>query len=289
MRSIGLLRTHLDQEVVDEPVVRALKIVKRTGEIIGLIDWVNPVEYDDHTYIDTTGLNWGSVSIAVNEGPSKWEFDVSDTDRIDPLEVKLGLFDNAQITMFEVVPDLPDIAFNVIWEGDAGQVTFNPETGFVEFECVGILGRATVRLIERYSPMCRALFGDNRCKVDRDSITVFNVTVAAVSLDGFYVTVSGVSEGDDYFNLCKIVAVDGPIEGRQAEIKDWTNGTQVLRLYVPLIGLEVGDLINIVPGCSYDIVDETGCPRWANILNYQGEPHVPGQEAASVTRREWGE
>lgn len=70
----------------------------------------------------------------------------------------------------------------------------------------------------------------------------------------------------------------GPNAGRSIEIKAWTQATGRIELFLPMgYAVRVGDLFRIHPGCDKRL--DTCIDRFANVLNFRGEPYVPGQDA----------
>jgi hypothetical protein len=61
-----------------------------------------------------------------------------------------------------------------------------------------------------------------------------------------------------------------------------------LLTYIPLdVALDPGDTLTLFPGC--DLTNgPLGCLRWANCINQQADPFVPGQDARNINYREWG-
>jgi len=70
----------------------------------------------------------------------------------------------------------------------------------------------------------------------------------------------------------------GPNAGRSIEVKAWTQATGRVELFLPMgYAIRVGDLFRIHPGCDKRL--DTCIARFANVLNFRGEPYVPGQDA----------
>jgi uncharacterized phage protein (TIGR02218 family) len=61
-------------------------------------------------------------------------------------------------------------------------------------------------------------------------------------------------------------------------MKAWTQATGRAELFLPMgYAIRVGDLFRIHPGCDKRL--DTCITRFANVLNFRGEPYVPGQDA----------
>ena len=70
----------------------------------------------------------------------------------------------------------------------------------------------------------------------------------------------------------------GPNAGRAIEVKAWTQTTGRLELLFPVgYAIRVGDLFRLHPGCDKRL--DTCIDRFANVLNFRGEPYVPGQDS----------
>jgi hypothetical protein len=70
----------------------------------------------------------------------------------------------------------------------------------------------------------------------------------------------------------------GANAGRSIEVKGWTQAAGQIELFLPMgYAIEIGDLFRIHPGCDKRL--DTCIARFANVLNFRGEPYVPGQDA----------
>lgn len=66
--------------------------------------------------------------------------------------------------------------------------------------------------------------------------------------------------------------------GRAMEVKAWTASTARLELFLAMgYPIRVGDAFRIHPGCDKRL--DTCIDRFANVLNFRGEPYVPGQDS----------
>jgi uncharacterized phage protein (TIGR02218 family) len=69
----------------------------------------------------------------------------------------------------------------------------------------------------------------------------------------------------------------GSNAGRSIEVKSWTQATGNLELFLPMgYAIESGDLFRIRPGCNKRL--DTCIDHFANVLNFRGEPYVPGAD-----------
>jgi uncharacterized phage protein (TIGR02218 family) len=69
----------------------------------------------------------------------------------------------------------------------------------------------------------------------------------------------------------------GASAGRSIEVKSWTQATGRVELLLPPgYPISPGDVFHIRPGCDKRL--DACIDRFANILNFRGEPYVPGQD-----------
>lgn len=69
----------------------------------------------------------------------------------------------------------------------------------------------------------------------------------------------------------------GDNAGRAIEVKSWVQATGQIALFLPPgYAVQVGDAFRVHPGCDKRL--NTCAGRFANVLNFRGEPYVPGQD-----------
>ncbi|MBX6321728.1 MAG: DUF2163 domain-containing protein [Rhodospirillaceae bacterium] len=94
----------------------------------------------------------------------------------------------------------------------------------------------------------------------------------------FAVTITEPRATDGWFAGGGLTWESGANAGRTCEVKTWTQAGSLVELYLP-VGYPVapGDRFRIHPGCDKRLA--TCRDRFANILNFRGEPYVPGSDA----------
>lgn len=102
------------------------------------------------------------------------------------------------------------------------------------------------------------------------TLSEVDTTISAFAFRPLYVF-----EDDGYYDGGLLVWETGRNAGRAQEIKTWAGGVVTL-FQRPFWAPEPGDRIVLHPGC--DKRRGTCIDKFANILNFRGEPDVPGQD-----------
>lgn len=106
--------------------------------------------------------------------------------------------------------------------------------------------------------------------------TRHGVVATVTSNSVFTLTITESRAVDDWFNGGALTFETGNNAGITIEVRDWVNSTSSVTLFLTApYDVQVGDLVRIYPGC--DKRDATCSGRFSNILNFRGEPFVPGE------------
>ncbi len=121
---------------------------------------------------------------------------------------------------------------------------------------------------EQTSPSCRATLGDRRCRIDlrgRSVRRIANVSGATVSL------VSPVAGG--MFAFGSLLWLDGPRAGIVERVL--ANDATQVTLAEPVV-IAGSHAVELREGCDRQLA--TCRSRFANVANFRGEPHLPGND-----------
>ena len=133
-------------------------------------------------------------------------------------------------------------------------VTYEPESGFAASEI-----RSGVDLDD---PLFRAFGSVTAVTGDR--------SFAASELGGF---------AAGWFTLGRLTWTSGPNAGRVAEVANHeviAGARRLALLEAPVRPIAVGHGFVVRAGCDKRL--ETCCDRFANVANFRGFPHIPGQD-----------
>ena len=102
------------------------------------------------------------------------------------------------------------------------------------------------------------------------------MTGTVTAVDSTYAfTDSARTQMNDYCTYGLVTFTSGANSGTSMEVRDYNAG--VFGLFLPMPNaIMVGDHYSAVAGC--DKTFETCIGKFANALNFRGEPHVPGTD-----------
>jgi uncharacterized phage protein (TIGR02218 family) len=82
---------------------------------------------------------------------------------------------------------------------------------------------------------------------------------------------------DGWFDGGVLIWETGDNAGRAIEVKSWLQASGAITLFLPPgYAIRVGDALRVHPGCDKRL--DTCAGRFGNVLNFRGEPYVPGQD-----------
>jgi len=99
----------------------------------------------------------------------------------------------------------------------------------------------------------------------------------AIDRKTFEIDVTEARAVDDWFNVGAATFESGLNQGRSMEIKDWIAADSRVVLYLALPNdIQVGDELRLYPGCDKTLA--TCRDKFDNVINFRGEPFVPGSD-----------
>ena len=200
------------------------------------------------------------------------------SDRITETDILDGRWDNAAVELWRV--NWADTGQRVLMRrGAIGQIRRGRLAFVAEVRSLAhVLGQTVGRT---YQASCDAALGDARCGVDlEDPAFKGSGAVIDVLRDRAFTTSGLAAFASGWFTFGKVEWVSGTNAGRQAEVlgHDVTDGIAVLTLLeAPVRTIAEGDSFTIHAGCDKRM--ETCGAKFANVANFRGFPHIPGQDA----------
>lgn len=181
-----------------------------------------------------------------------------------------GLFDNAKIEIF--LANWADLSMGRITlrTGTLGNV--KRADGRFTAEVRGIADKLQQSYGLLYSRLCRVDLGSPACTVNLAPLTDDEAIVDVVSGDTFTIATS---RPGSFFTFGTCTFLTGQNAGAAIEILQHVGST--IQLFTPLPRpMTSGDEVRLVAGCDKTI--ETCHAKFNNVINFRGEPHVPGND-----------
>lgn len=288
------MRTHLASEVTSLALL--WRIVRQDGVEFHFTthdeDIVFPAGASPETrYLSTGGFAQSAITNEAGMNVQDAEvFAWLSDESITVEELRAGLFDGAEVYLSAV--NYKDLSLGQVMlrRGWLGECIATPEGRF-KTELRGFAELLQAPNGQVYGPECRAELGDTRCGVDLAAYTS-SVTITAV-IDRRTFEVSGAASSEpDYYLGGVFTFTSGPNAGRSMEVAAWgvgsPTGSPMGTPFSPTVTLflpsgympQVGDTGTLRPGCDKTLAM---CgERYGNILNYRGEPYLPGLDAMLV-------
>ena len=184
-------------------------------------------------------------------------------------DLQAGRWDGAAVRIFMIDWTEPGAEQVVLARGEIGDVSM--EGGAFSAELRGMAAVLERPVCEQTSPECRASLGDRRCRVDRAART--RVT-RLLSFDEDVAVVADAAAGNAY-GYGRLRWIGGANSGLQSRIA-LSSGTRLMLSEPPPFMPAAGDLVAISEGCDRSF--DTCRTRFANGVNFRGEPHLPGMD-----------
>ena len=144
---------------------------------------------------------------------------ILDAAAITEADIMAGKYDFAEIEIFMV--NVTDLTQGSVTHrrGWLGEVSL--KNGQFVAEVRGLAQKLQQNIVELYSPTCRAVFGDGRCKVNLASYTVGG-TVNTITSRQVFIS-NSMTQAAGYFSGGEIRWLTGANAGRRMEIKEFAN------------------------------------------------------------------
>lgn len=255
-------------------VATALRIERKDGAIFAFTSADRDAVIDGVRYLSAPGLEISNVSSAAGFAVDNLELTVFPDDVLLTRDSFVaGLWQGGRFELFEY--NWADIAMgrNVLKRGWLGESRLRAEAVTVELRS---LRQALQQQVGSYTTQtCRWRLGDARCTVDLAPLT--HMGTVATSPDRY--TLTGLAAADDYYTEGVVQFTSGYNAGVSRKVRTFAGNTFTLATPLPLEALP-GDAFTAIAGCRKRLQD---CrDTFVNVLNFGGEPHIPGIDALTA-------
>lgn len=254
------------------------RVTRSDGEIFGFTEHDKDLEIDGVTYRAGTGWTAGAQRSETGLSAARTSsFGGLDSQVITASDIDNGLWDYSRVEILRVNWSDP----TQYWLAVTGEITDikRSEVGF-EAEISGLSARLNRKIGRVFSRTCDAELGDARCGVDLENADYIRSVTIADTQGSDEWGVTGAEDRDAGWFRHGVARFDtGPNAGAQLRITDHTIVQGETRIRVerpPSVAVSVADTLTLQAGC--DKTDATCRLKFSNLINFQGFPHMPGND-----------
>jgi uncharacterized phage protein (TIGR02218 family) len=261
------MRVFFDREL--DTVATFWRIYRRDGTALAFTSHNRDLSFGGITHLAAPGMIPAAIRLTSELANDSAEVEGAlNHDSIREADLAAGVFDEAAIEIGAV--DWTSLDHHTLYTGQIGRIEDNQAQFTAELRSAKSLLEQD--LVPRTSPTCRATFCGPGCGLPATRYTAV-LPVAAVDLDGNRVQIAGI-DGEAYF-AGRLRFMAGPQTGVAFGIVD--AGEDGLVLDRPLVpGTAIGTLAELRQGCDHTVA--TCASRFANAVNFRGEPFLPGND-----------
>ena len=255
------------------------RLSRADGEALGFTDHDLPLTFDGTLFEPESGFSASEIRAGSDLAVDAQEAEgVLSSDRITETDILDGRWDNAAVEVWRVNWAAPDQRV-LMRRGAVGQIRRGKLAFVAEVRSLAhVLGQTVGRV---FQAGCDAELGDVRCRVNLNAVAFRGVGSVTERLrDRAFVAAGLGAFASGWFAQGTLTWGSGANAGRCAEVllHDVTGGLVTLTLLeAPLRAITAGDSFTVTAGC--DKRAETCGAKFANIVNFRGFPHIPGQDA----------
>jgi uncharacterized phage protein (TIGR02218 family) len=264
----ALLNTHMQGG--STTLADLLKITRKDGAVYAFTSAGDDVVISGVTYLATQGLDISSIEVSAGLAVDNLELTtLDDGTTFSQFDVLSGKWNNADFIISRYNWQYPEDGVEVRMVGTIGQVRMM--RGSVVAELRGLQQALQQPIGSITSKTCRARLGDTLCTKDLTAFTFTGSVTTATSSQVF--TDSTKAQDADYFAEGILTWTSGVNSGLTVKVKSFAAG--VFTLMLPMIGaVALTDTFSVIAGCQKRLSDCS--TKFDNVLNFQGEPHLPG-------------
>ena len=265
-------QTHLTQEATT--LCTCWRLVRKDGAVFGFTDHDAPLSFLATEFAPQSGFLASQVesNLGLNIDTSEVEGALS-LAAITAEDIDRGHYDEARLETYQVNWQAPEQHL-LLTVQTIGEIT--RAGGFFKVELRGLadsLNRVRGRQIQR---SCDAVLGQGRCKVNLDDPSFRANGAVTALLSDRLVQVTGLSAfADGWFTGGALRFTSGPLSGLGFTIVSHVGAE--LELDRP-VSPDSGDQVSLTAGCDKSFA--TCRDKFANSINFQGFPHIPGDDFA---------
>lgn len=259
-------------------LARCWRLQRADGVVLGFTDHDSDLGFDDVVYRAGSGLAGSTIERATGmRADSHSVAGALQSEAIDEAEIERGLYDSAEVQLWLV--DWSDLASRVrLATGRIGEIR-RSDTAF-EAEILGLSEALDQPAGRAYMRRCDLRLGEGRCTVNVNQPAFRGQGGVATLTAAQRFSTTGLSGyAASWFSEGSLTWTTGGNQGLVSEVKTHlrNNGIVTVDLWLePPAAIQPGDGFDIIAGC--DKRSETCRLKFANLVNFRGFPHMPGDD-----------
>lgn len=269
---------HFSREVTT--ICNCWRLTRIDGDATGYTDHDRPLTIDGTLFEPQSGFSASEARDALGLAVDTVDVEGAlSSERIRDEDIAAGLYDGAKVETFLANWRKPE-DFVLVRTATIGKMTRSDKRFVAELESlVHRLDQPNGRIVSR---SCDAELGDTRCRVllDYPGFKASGAVEMIETKDKIVVSGLGGFAGG-WFSFGTLNWVTGARIGRTERIVEHRSaGNDAVLVLQPRIGpaIGIGDVFTVLAGCDKRFA--TCKAKFANGLNFQGFPHLPGNDAA---------
>ena len=245
------------------------RIARRDGVTIGLTSHDRDLTIGGLRYRAAAGMVPSAIRSGMGlEGEDSDLAGALSSEAISEADLMAGRWDGAALEVRLTQWEEPGALWMLLARGEMGAVARKGQAFSAELiGAAAVLGAAVAPAL---SPDCRAALGDRACRVD---MAGRRQVVSVDLVDDAVVAVAGLEPGAYAFGTLRWLG--GANAGlTQAVVDNGADG--VVLADPPAFVVEAGTLAMLTEGCDRQVATCAG--RFGNVVNFRGEPYLPGMD-----------
>lgn len=253
------------------------QVTRADGVVMGFTDHDGSIELEGVSFRADSGLTAQALQKTTGLSVDNTEaVGALSSFAIDEVDIAAGRFDGAEVTAWLV--NWQDLTQRVcLFRGHFGEITYGD--GMFKVELRGLTDRLNQPQGRTFQKSCSAVLGDGRCGVDlsvpelRHDEVLGSAAVTEVFLAGAGAFAAG------WFTYGTVTVLTGLAAGLRCVVKADVAEAGGRRLFLWegfAVPLQAGDQVQVTAGCDR-LVGTCGA-KFANLLNFRGFPHIPGDD-----------
>jgi uncharacterized phage protein (TIGR02218 family) len=253
-----------------EPTATFWRVLRRDGVTLGFTSHDRDLWFEGVLHRAAPGMLPSAIRRTADLGADSVEVEGALThDAISSADLAAGLFDGAQVQLG--IADWQTGELAVLYRGEIGAI--GEEGAGFSAELLSAKSQLEVDPIPRTSPTCRAPFCGPGCTLSAARFT-HDLRTATVDLAANAVSFPAGPRAEQ-FRDGSLRWLDGPQAGQANTVLDVEGELLILEQAIDPT-LAPGTLARVQEGCDHTIA--TCASRFANSINFQGEPFLPGND-----------